>query len=56
VSEENNKIRSAMICMPNIVRVIKLKGIIWARHATCMGDSRGERRVLEEKRKGKGLL
>jgi hypothetical protein len=31
---------------PNIVRVIKSRGIRWAGHVACMGEGRGVYRVL----------
>jgi len=40
--------------LPNILRVVKSRRMMWAGHVTCMGEGRGVHRVLvgkpEEKR------
>jgi hypothetical protein len=41
---------------PNIVRVIKSRGIRWAGHVTRMGEKRGVYRVLVGKHEGKKPL
>ena len=41
---------------PNIVRVVKSRRMRGARHAVCMGDSRGVHRVLVGKPEGKRPL
>jgi hypothetical protein len=40
----------------NIVRVIKLRRMRWARHVACMGEGRGVYRVLIGRLKGKRLV
>ena len=42
-----------LYCSPNIVRVIKSRRMIWARHVACMGEERGVYRVLVEKPEGR---
>ena len=41
---------------PNIVRAIKSRRMRWARHVSCMGESRGVYRVLVGKPEGKKPL
>jgi hypothetical protein len=41
---------------PNIIRVIKSRGISWAGHEARMVDRRGASRVLVEKPEGRRLL
>jgi hypothetical protein len=45
-----------LYCLPNIVRVIKLRRVRWAGHVACMGESRGVYTVLVGKPKGKRPL
>jgi hypothetical protein len=41
---------------PNIVRVIKSRGMRWARHVACMGLGRGVYRIFVGKPEGKRPL
>jgi hypothetical protein len=41
---------------PNIIRVIKSKGMRWAEHVACMGERRGVYRVLVGRPQGKRPL
>jgi hypothetical protein len=41
---------------PNIVRVIKSRGMRWAGHVACMGEGRGVYSVLVGRPEGKRLL
>ena len=43
-------------CLPNIVRFIKSRRMVWAEHVACIGDSRGAYRVLVGKPEGKRPL
>jgi hypothetical protein len=45
-----------LYCSPTIVRVIKSRRIIWARHVARMGEGRGMYRVLVGKPEGKKSL
>jgi len=49
--ELNDQYRS-----PNIVRVIKSRGMRWAGHIVCMGERRGVYRVLVREHEGKRPL
>ena len=51
-NEELNDLYSS----PNIVRVIKLRGMRWARHIACTGENRGVHKVLVGKPEGKRPL
>jgi hypothetical protein len=51
-NEELNDLYSS----PNIVRVIKSRGMRWARRLACMGDRRGRYRCLMGKPEGKRPL
>jgi hypothetical protein len=51
-NEELNDLYSS----PNIVRVIKSRGMRWAGHVARMGEGRGVYRVLVGKPEGKRLL
>jgi hypothetical protein len=42
-----------MYCSPNIVRVIKLRGMRWVEHVAHMGEKRDVHRVLLGKPEGK---
>jgi hypothetical protein len=42
--------------LPDIVRVVKLRGMRWAGHVACMGEERGVHRVLVGKPEGKRPL
>jgi hypothetical protein len=42
-----------MYSSQSIIRVIKLRRVRWAGHVACMGDGRGEYRVLVAKPEGK---
>jgi hypothetical protein len=41
---------------PNIIHVIKSRRIRWVEHMACMGDGRGEYRVLVGRPVGKRML
>jgi hypothetical protein len=45
-----------LYCSPNIVRVIKLRRMRWARRVAHMGEGRGMYRVLVEKPEAKSPL
>jgi hypothetical protein len=45
-----------LYCLPNIVLVIKLRRMRWAKHVACMWERRGVYSVLVGKRKGNRLL
>ena len=47
---------SDLYCSPNIVRMIKSRRLIWARHVARMGEGRGVYRVLVGKPGGKRPL
>ena len=51
-NEELNDLYSS----PSIVRVVKSRRMRWAEHVACMGESRGEYRVLVGKPEGKRPL
>ena len=48
----NEELRD-LYSLPNIVRVVKLRRMRWARHVARMGDGRGVHRVLVGKPEGK---
>ena len=52
----HNEELNDMYCSPNIVWVIKLKRMRWARHVARMGEERGVCRVLVGKPVGKRPL
>ena len=52
----HNEELNDLYCSPNIVRVIKLRRMKWARHVACMGETRGVYRVLVGRHVGKRLL
>jgi len=52
----HNEELSDLYSSPNIVRVIKSKGMRWAGHVTCMDEERGVYRVLLGKSEGKRPL
>jgi len=49
----HNEELNDLYCLPNIVRVIKSRRIIWAGHVARMGEKRGVYRVLVGKPEGK---
>ena len=49
----HNEELSDLYSLPNIVRVVKLRGMRWAGHVACMGDGRGVHRFLVGKPEGK---
>ena len=51
-NEELNDLYSS----PNIILVIKSRRMRWAGHVACMGDRRGEYRVLVGKSEGRSPL
>jgi hypothetical protein len=51
-NEELNNLYSS----PSIVRVVKSRRMIWARHVVRMGEERGVQRVLVGKPEGKRPL
>ena len=52
----HNEELSDLYFLPNIVRVVKSRGMIWAAHGACMGERRGVHRVLVGKLEGKRPL
>ena len=52
----HNEELSDLYCSPNIVRVIKWRGMRWAGHVARMGESIGVYRVLLGKTEGKRAL
>jgi hypothetical protein len=52
----HNEELSDLYCSPNIVRVIKSRGMRWAGHVACMGEGRVVWRVLVGKPEGKRPL
>ena len=44
-----------VLYLQNILRVIKPKGMRWARRVACMGDRRGAYRVLVRRTEGKRI-
>jgi len=52
----NNEKLSDLYSLPNIVRVVKSRRIIWAGHVARMGQERGVYRVLVGKPEGKRPL
>jgi len=52
----HNEELNGLYCSPNIVWVIKLRKIRWARHVAGMGERRGAYRVLVGKPEGKRPL
>jgi len=51
----NEELRD-LYSLPNIVRVLKLRRMIWAGHVARMGEGRGVHRVLVGKPEGKRPL
>ena len=51
-----NEELSDLYSSPNIVRVIKLRRMRWARHVACMGEERGVYRVFVGKPEGRRPL
>ena len=49
----HNEELNDLYCSPNIVRVIKSRGMGWAGHVACMGEERGAYTVLVGKPEGK---
>jgi len=53
VTEESTKLHNEKLndlySSPHIIRVIKSRRILWARHVACMGKKRGAYKVLEGK-------
>ena len=45
-----------MYSLPNIIRNLKSKGLRWAGHTACIGESRNTHRVLVGKPEGKRPL
>jgi len=54
--ELHNEELNDLYCSPNIVRVIKSRRMRWAGHVACMGERRGEYRILMGKPEGKRSL
>jgi hypothetical protein len=54
--KQYNEEQNDMYSSPNIVRVIKLRRIIWVGHVAQMGEGRGMYRVLAENPEGKRPL
>ena len=52
----HNEEFNGLYCSPNIVRVIKLRRMRWVGHVACVGESRGEYRILVGKPEGKRPL
>ena len=52
----HNEELSDLYCLPNIVRVVKLRRMRWAGHVAGMGEGRGVHRVLVGKPEGKRPL
>ena len=48
----HNEELNDLYCSPNIIRVVKLRRIIWTGHVACMEERRGEYRVLAGKPEG----
>jgi hypothetical protein len=60
VTENWRKLRNEelddLYSSPNIIRIIKSRRLIWARHVACMGKKIGAYKVLEGKPERKSTL